>query len=202
MSCLRHSTRTRYAVASDGQNAAGLVERRGSGGALLKDFYSLFLMTRRRHGVPPAPFRWFHNLAQELGKALEVRVAYKENMPVASIITLRFKNTVYYKYGCSDAKFNAFGATPWLFWQAIQAGKLNGATQFDFGRTELDNPGLLAFKNHWVGHPRRLVYWQYPPSPLQSLAKGWKWRFAKSAFSILPSRLQAIGGNLLYRHIG
>jgi hypothetical protein len=181
---------------------AGLVERRGSGGALLKDFYTLFLMTRRRHKVPPAPFRWFHNLAQALGEALEVRVAYKENMPVASIITLRFKNTIYYKYGCSDAKFNALGAIPWLFWQAIQTGKLNGATQFDFGRTELDNAGLLIFKNHWVGHPRRFVYWQYPPSPLQSLVKGWKGRLAKSAFSILPARLQTIGGNLLYRHIG
>jgi len=180
----------------------GLIEKCGRTSQLLHDFYKLFVITRRRHGIPPTPFRWFQTLAQELREALDIRVAYKDEEPVASIITLRFKKTVYYKYGASDTQFNAYGATPWLFWQAIQAGKSSGATQFDFGRTELGNSGLLAFKNHWVACPTRLVYWQYPASSRGALTNGWKWRAAKRLFSALPSRLQVVGGDLIYRHIG
>src|SRR5271157_227408 len=37
---------------------------------------------------------------------------------------------------------------PLLFWKAIQEGKERGAREFDLGRSEIDNPGLVAFKNH------------------------------------------------------
>ncbi len=77
-------------------------------------------------------------------------MAYKDEIPIAAILTLRFRKTGYFKYGCSDARFNKFGATPWLLWRAIAAAKSNGALAFDMGRTEEHNAGLLAFKNHWV----------------------------------------------------
>ena len=71
-------------------------------------------------------------------------------MPIAAILSLQFRGRRLYKYGCSDARFNKFGAMPWLLWSAIVTGKSNGANEFDMGRTQEDNSGLLAFKNHWV----------------------------------------------------
>jgi len=181
---------------------AGLSEKCGRTEALLEKFYRLFVLTRKRQGVPPTPYRWFCKLVEELGKSLEIRVAYKGDLPTAAILTLRFRDVVYYKYGCSDGQFNAYGATPWLFWQAITSAKSSGAAQFDFGRTELSNPGLLAFKNHWVAQPRRIAYWQYPSPSRYDLTEGWKQKFAKSFFSVMPSRLNVVMGNLLYRHFG
>jgi hypothetical protein len=181
---------------------AGLVEKCGRSVDLLEDFYRLFVMTRGRQHVPPSPRAWFRNLIDCLGAALEIRVAYKQETPVAAILTLQFKDVVYYKYGCSDSFFNKLGATPWLFWRAITSAKSRDANEFDLGRTEQDNPGLLEFKNHWVPQPERLTYWRYPNAPPIAAAGDWKWKLAKSAFSLMPNRCLTLAGKLLYRHIG
>jgi hypothetical protein len=181
---------------------AGLVEKCGRSDDLLKKFYSLFVITRGRHRLPPIPFAWFQNLIQCQGKALEIRVAYKDEIPIAAILTLRFRDVLYYKYGCSDARFNKYGATPWLFWKAIAAGKSNGAMEFDMGRTEEHNAGLLAFKNHWVSQPEPLIYWRFPQKSSTDLADSWKLTLAKHMFSYMPHRILTIVGKLIYRHIG
>lgn len=181
---------------------ADLVEKCGRSGNLLNDFYTLFVTTRGRHSLPPIPYAWFRNLIQCLDNALEIRVAYKGEVPVAAILTLRFRDTVYYKYGCSDARFNNYGAIPWLLWRAIVAGKSNGAMELDMGRTEEDNPGLLAFKNHWVPQPRGLVYWKFPYTSFMDSPDNRKVKLAKYVFSCMPNRLLTLTGRLIYRHIG
>jgi hypothetical protein len=181
---------------------AGLVEKCGRSEDLLKEFYALFVMTRRRHHLPPIPYAWFQNLIHSHDNALEIRMAYKDNIPIAAILTLQFRNTVYYKYGCSDKRFNKFGATPWLLWNAIAAAKSKGANEFDMGRTQEDNAGLLAFKNHWVNQPERLVYWKFPDSSALHSFDRWKLNMAKRIFSYMPDKLLTISGRLIYRHIG
>jgi len=181
---------------------AGLVERCGASQNLLKDFYGLFVMTRRRHRVPPIPLSWFSNLIRFQGEALEIRVAYYDERPIAAILTLRFRHMIFYKYGCSDVRFNKFGAIPWLLWRAIEEGKSKGARKLDLGRTEEENTGLLEFKNHWAPQPSRLIYWGFPESAGLHSAHGWKLKIAKCIFSFLPDKLLTVTGNLIYRHIG
>jgi Acetyltransferase (GNAT) domain len=181
---------------------AGLKEKCGRSDGLLRDFYALFVITRRRHHLPPIPYAWFKNLIQCQDNALEIRVAYKDDTAIAAILTLRFRSVVYYKYGCSDTRFNRFGAMPWLLWRAIETGKSNGASQFDMGRTQEDNAGLLAFKNHWVPQPERLVYLKFPQSSAMCSTDRWKLHMAKRIFSHMPDRLLTITGKLIYRHIG
>src|SRR5882762_3451087 len=41
---------------------AGLAEKCGRSDDLLKEFYTLFVMTRGRHHLPPIPHAWFRNL--------------------------------------------------------------------------------------------------------------------------------------------
>lgn len=181
---------------------AGLVLKCGQSDNLLRDFYTLFVKTRRRHRLPPSPYRWFRNLIRYTGEAAELRVAYQANAPVAAILTLRCKEIVYYKYGCSDAEFNRFGAMPWLLWRAIASAKSSGAIQFDMGRTEEHNSSLLAFKNHWVPQPQLLVYWRFPEIASVDSPTGWKLELAKRMFSLMPGRLRMIAGNVIYRHLG
>ena len=111
----------------------GLICETGRSEALLDAFWNLLLMTRRRHRVPPQPKRWFRNLIDCFGDALQIRVAYKDRQPVASILTLRHKDTLVYKYGCSDERFNNLGGTQLLFWRAIQEAKRDGLRVFDLG---------------------------------------------------------------------
>ena len=181
---------------------AGLAEKCGHSDELLKDFYDLLVLTRGRHHLPPPPYAWFQNLVNFQGNSLEIRLAYKDEKPIAAILTLRFKTTSYFKYGCSDARFNKFGATPWLLWKAIAAAKSQGALAFDMGRTQDDNAGLIAFKNNWAPGNRQLNYWRSSAGSSSEITEGWKLEMAKRIFSHLPNGLLVMSGKLMYRHIG
>jgi Acetyltransferase (GNAT) domain len=181
---------------------AGLTESCGTSEKLLKAFYALFVTTRGRHQVPPMPYLWFQNLIKSQGEALEIRVAYRDETPIAGILTLRFRDVLYYKYGCSDLRFNNLGAMPWLLWRAISNAKGCGANAFDMGRTETDNAGLLTFKNHWVPQPNHLIYWRYPHASSFDSIDSWELKFAKKLFSRMPFSLLTFAGRLIYRHIG
>jgi hypothetical protein len=180
----------------------GIEEQYGNSEEIQEAFYRLFILTRSRHQLPPIPRIWFRNLAKCLGNALEIRTAVHKGKTVAAILTLRFKDTVYYKYGCSEAQLNRLGATPWLLWKSMEGAKSTGATAFDLGRTEQSNAGLVRFKNQWVPNPCVLTYWNFPGDETNHASAGWKLRFAKRFFSLMPDRLLTVAGNLIYRHIG
>lgn len=181
---------------------ANLTEKQGRSVDLLDDFYALFLLTRSRHRLPATPYAWFRNLLDDPRNGIEFRVAYRYATPISAILTFQFRDTVVYKNGCSDEKFNQFGAAPWLLWHAIAAAKSQGFSNFDFGRTEENNQGLLAFKNHWVSRPLSLTYWRFPTGSVGNSQSDWKFRLAQKVFSRMPISVLRIAGNLMYRHIG
>ena len=174
----------------------------GRSESLILQLYSLLQLTRSRHHVPPQPFEWFRNLVTSVGGDLCIRVASKAGRPVAGILTMSHGKKMIYKYGGSDAQFNNLGGMPMLFWKAIQEGKQAGVEALDLGRSDSDNSGLIAFKEHWSAEPVPLSYWRYPETATSTLTEGWKVRYAKQLFTRLPRGVASVAGNLLYRHIG
>lgn len=182
----------------------GLKIEIGRTAKLLDDFFRLMLITRRRHGIPPQPVAWFRNVLECLGEQASIRVAYKGEIPVAGIFTLSRKKTMVYKYGCSDGAFNSMGGTPYLFWDAMQEAKKQGIEEFDFGRSEIENEGLVNFKDHWGSTRTNLHYYRYPfaPSVEAPQSKGWKMKFAERICGRLPDACLTMAGKLFYRHVG
>jgi hypothetical protein len=174
----------------------------GRSEALLRTFYELLLMTCRRRRLPPQPIDWFRHVLSCLGDGVKVHVASKDGRPVASILTLAFKRTLVYKYGCSDARLNALGGMQLLFWKAIQAAKRDGLDEFDLGRSEPDARGLVTFKDRW-GTARSLInYFRCPAAPRLGASTAWSTQIAKSVFGRMPGSLLATAGKMLYRHVG
>lgn len=180
----------------------GVSYQYGRSDDLLQKYCRLALLTRRRHQVPPQPLEWYRNLLACMGDAIEIHVASKGDVPVASIITLRFRDTLVYKYGCSDAAWNHLGATPLLFWKAIERAKAGGASEFDLGRSDLDNQGLITFKARWASQSTDLTYWRSPGHSGVTGGDGKLRKFAKSLFSCMPDSLLKITGKLIYPHVG
>jgi hypothetical protein len=178
-----------------------LMYEEGNSEAQLLDFYRLMTMTRRRHGLPPQPLRWFRALIAAFGLNLKIRIARKDGAAVASIITLSHRQTMVYKYGCSDASANKYGGTPMLFWQTIQEAKRNGQNELDMGRSDLDDPGLSVFKEHWGSIPAPLTYWRYPAKESRT-KPAWQKSLANRVVSASPDRVLQLAGNVLYRHMG
>jgi len=184
----------------------GLTHQEGRSDSLLETFYNLLLPTRRRHQVPPQPRRWFENLVECFGEALTIRVAYQGPRPTAAILTLRHKDKLFYKYGCSDERFHNLGGMHLLFWRAIQQAKQDGMSVLDFGRSDIQSTGLITFKERW-GCTRSIVnYWRLTPLHNQKCAYStktdWKELLAKRVVSHLPDRILESLGNALYRHVG
>jgi CelD/BcsL family acetyltransferase involved in cellulose biosynthesis len=174
----------------------------GTSETLLHEFYRLMVMTRRRHRLPPQPLRWFRGLIASFGDALKIRVAYKDGRPIASILTLAHNKTLVYKYGCSDAAYNKFGATSFLFWQTIQEARAQGFETLELGRSDTGNAGLIAFKERWGASESRISYWTYPQSSHSPETSGWKFRLAQRLVPAFPDFALELAGKLFYRHIG
>ncbi len=184
-------------------NRENLTVSEGRSEDLLQMFYALMMLTRRRHELPPQPISWFRNVLEFMGENALIRVAMKGEIPVASIFTLTHNRIAIYKYGCSDAAHHNLGGMPFLFWRAIQDAKASGAEEFDFGRSDNDNPGLISFKSHLGGQPSELIYYRYPRPriPTERQVKV-RMKLARKVFPLLPNRLLSAAGAILYRHIG
>ena len=180
----------------------GLSYEAGRSESLLSSFYRLLRLTRRRHGLPPQPLAWFSNLAACLGDGLTIHVASKDGVAIAAILTLTFKKTVVYKYGGSDAEHHALGGMPFLFWRAIQHAQAEGVEELDLGRSDLDQPGLIAFKDHLGATRSTLTYYRRPERRAGPARDGLLSRAARWVVGHLPDAALDLTGRLLYRHLG
>jgi lipid II:glycine glycyltransferase (peptidoglycan interpeptide bridge formation enzyme) len=141
------------------------------------------------------------------GETLKLRVAIKDKIPIAAILTLRYKDTLVYKYGCSEAQFHYLGGMHLLFWRSILEAKQDGLNAFDLGRSDWEDKGLITFKDRWGAKRSEIAYLRLLGS---KQAKGayriagadWKTRVAETVFPCLPDGVLCAVGNLIYRHIG
>ena len=195
-----HPSSTQRAIRRAGRE--GVTYAAGRSDADLAEFFRLLRLTRRRHGLPPQPFAWFRHLVDSLGGAVTLHLARHRGVAIAAVMTLTFKSTVVYKYGGSDHAFHPLGGMPFVFWQAIQAAIADGADVMDLGRSDLDQPGLIAFKDHLGAARSELTYSGWPEprgaaSPARTLS-----RAVRKLVPLLPDTVLDWTGRLLYRHLG
>jgi CelD/BcsL family acetyltransferase involved in cellulose biosynthesis len=169
---------------------------------LIDDFYELLLITRRRHQLPPQPRRWFSNLVECMGDKVELKLATKNETPIAAILTLRHGSSVIYKYGCSDHRFHHLGGMPFLFWRLIQESKEAGMERIDFGRTDIDNGGLSTFKDRFGAHRRSLTYYRYSTVRPARKKSGQSTKLFRKLVSLMPDAVLRSAGSILYKHMG
>jgi CelD/BcsL family acetyltransferase involved in cellulose biosynthesis len=174
----------------------------GRSDVLLAKFYDLLLLTRRRHGLPPQPMAWFRNLIACLGDKVTIHVVSKDCRPIASILTLRHKHALVYKYGCSDLKFSYLGGTQLLFWRAIQGAKEDQLSEFDLGRSDRENSGLVTFKDRWGAARSTLTYWRFPSQKFQMVSMAAQAPLVKQLLSCVPDPLLVAAGRVFYKYIG
>ncbi len=174
----------------------------GDNDLLLDEFYSLLTMTRRRHRLVPQPRKWFRNLIGCMGNKVQIRLARKEGVAVAAILTLMHRSLIVYKYGCSDARYHHLGGMPFLFWKLIEESKAAGAQEIDFGRSDPDNKGLIVFKDRFGTRKSMHTYMVYSPACEKGKSRWWSQDLARRIVPLLPDRVLPLAGRIMYRHVG
>jgi hypothetical protein len=170
-----------------------------------EQFYRLNCLTRKGHGLPPQPFRFFLEIQKNAltGGHGMIALAHHQRNPVAGAVFFHFGTRAVYKYGASDRLRQHLRANNLVMWEAIKWYANKGFQQLSFGRTEPENEGLLQFKNGWGASEEKLLYCRYDLGRSaflrdQPMVKGWH----NKMFAALPLSLLRLAGRLLYRHVG
>jgi CelD/BcsL family acetyltransferase involved in cellulose biosynthesis len=180
----------------------GLRAERRTDAEALDAFYSLHLRTRRKLGVPTQPKRFIRRFGELFDAGLGfVELVLDDGRPIAAAVFLTYNGTVTYKYGASDAR--ALGKRPnnLLFSELIHWACESGFHTLDFGRTDIDNEGLRAFKRSWGADEVELSYTYFAdrePSAEPQLRD----RMMTAAIKHSPPGVSRLVGEALYRHFG
>src|SRR5205814_251130 len=129
----------------------------------VRDFYSLLCATRRRHGLPPQPYRFFQNIHQFIlskGAGFVVLARY-DRVPIAGAVFFQWGKTGLFKFGASLEEYQRFRANNRVMWEAIRWFLRQGFERLHFGRTSLDNDGLRRFKCGWNADESLIEYVRY-----------------------------------------
>ncbi len=177
------------------------------GGSLeeVKEFYQLHLMTRKKHGLPPPPFKFF-KLLQEYVMANgngTLFIARYNGRAIAGALCLNFGMKAIYKYAASDPRNQYLMPNHLIVWKAIEWYCQRHYNSFSFGRTDIDHKGLAWFKSGWGAKRQTAHYYRY--SFINEVFFEKKIHLEKlynQIFNKLPVPLLNMIGSFLYRHVG
>jgi CelD/BcsL family acetyltransferase involved in cellulose biosynthesis len=175
----------------------------GASAECLDTFYRLHLLTRRRHGNPIQPLKFFKLLGkrimeQGLGFVL---LAYKDSVCLAGGAFLQWNNVLTYKYSASSGTDLQLRPNDLLLWTAIRWGCENGYTLLDMGRTDLKDNGLRQFKNRWGATETPLAYSTFSDRPTRPTS-GRLTQVMETVIRNSPLWVCQAMGELLYKHVG
>jgi CelD/BcsL family acetyltransferase involved in cellulose biosynthesis len=157
-----HSS-ARRAVRKAGKE--GLSVRASSSMEDMRAFYRLMVMTRRKHGLLPQPWRFFAAIQRHMIDAGRGRLllAEHEGKTIAGDLLLQFRDQMTYKFNASDPRYLHLRPNNILLWEAIRTSASSGCTSLDLGRCDEDNDGLRRFKLLWGSEEKTLRYFSFRP---------------------------------------
>jgi CelD/BcsL family acetyltransferase involved in cellulose biosynthesis len=170
----------------------------------IRDFFRLHLQTRRRHGVPPQPFRFFRNIHRQMiepGNGFVVVVKANGRAIAAAVFFLLGERAVY-KFAASDDGYQSFRGNNIAIWEGIRFLITKGCKVLDFGRTDIDDAGLRRFKMSWSPTEDYVCHFRVGASGVANrngAASPARWQ--QMMIRNLPPALNRLAGALAYPHL-
>lgn len=160
----------RRAVRRSRRDRVEVAEAESSGE--LRAFYELHLRIRKhKYRLLAQPYRFFENLWREFiapgrGALLLARI---DDKIAAGVLFLEWKDTLYYKFNASDARFSGSRPNDALMWAGIEHARRRGARLLDLGLTDQDQDGLIRYKRKYASEEKPIVFLSRtpdtPPAP-------------------------------------
>jgi hypothetical protein len=170
----------------------------------MRAYYKLHAVTRRRHGLPPQPWRFFRNIHRNLvakGQGF-VAAAEHEGKTIAGAVFLHTRKHAVYKFSASDYSFQLMRPANLVMSSAIHHLAEIGCERLHFGRTSEDNDGLRRFKRAWGAEEKRIAYYRYDLRRDQWASAPDRVAGPHNAFfRRMPTTINRAFGALLYPHL-
>lgn len=169
----------------------------------LVEFCRLNVLTRRRHGLPPQPPRFFEKVFEHVlstGHGMVVSARH-DGRTIASSIYFQFGKKALFKYGASELDRFAVRPNNLIMWEAVRWYRAHGFEKLSLGRTDLDAAGLLRYKRAWGAEERRLRYYRYEFRKGGFLTHKQRRSPYRGLIANLPSGILRTVGRIAYRHM-
>lgn len=134
--------------------AAGLVSRVDSG---IDSFFPIYAASVRNLGTPVFPRRYFAALLSTFGLRCQITTILHAGVPVSSVMSFLYKNTVMPYYGGGLPAARDVKAYDFMYWEVMRMACEAGVTAFYYGRSKVDS-GSYSFKKNWGFEPTPLHY--------------------------------------------
>jgi len=189
-------------------DAAGVTVRVASTREDLRTFFQLHLQVRKyKYGLLAQPLQFFEHIwsefmEQERGFLL---LASLDGKAVGGILFLEWQDTLYYKFNASDISTLPARPNDRLIWEGIQMGKSRGMRLLDFGLSDLEQEGLVRYKQKYATEEKVITQLRHTPPGGPSDADREGRRMLRDLTAVLvhedvPDEITAKSGDLLYRY--
>ncbi len=169
----------------------------------LRCFYNLQLLTRRKHGLPAQPWKFFEGLGRNvLEKGLGfVLLAFLKDECLAGQVVLHWGDVLTLKYAASSDLYQKEVKPNYLLvWEVIRWGCAQGYKILDVGRSDIEQSGLREYKNRWGYDEEALDYSFIGCEPPQKRTEGVIGKVFSGVIQRSPLWLCKAAGDLLYAH--
>lgn len=172
----------------------------------MEEYYRLHCITRKGHGIPPQPLRFFRKIQEHVlqkGMGFIALSLYRGRI-VAGAVYFHHGKRAIYKYGASTREGKDTRANNLVMWEAIRWYQKNGYKEFCLGRTEPDNEGLKEYKSGYGSREYPIPYYKYAIADGQvvRMGSGDGMRRFQNYYRQVPIPVSRVIGSFLYRHIG
>ncbi|MGH4010845.1 MAG: GNAT family N-acetyltransferase [Pseudonocardiaceae bacterium] len=126
----------------------------------VRRFHGLHVLLRKRkYRLLAQPCELFDHIWEAFspGDAIVTMLAYAGEELIAGAVFLTWGDVLYYKFGASHHEHLALRPNDAIFWAGIRWGVERGARLVDWGLSDLDQPGLIAYKRKWASEQRTIV---------------------------------------------
>jgi hypothetical protein len=136
----------------------------------VQTFHSLHVdLRKKKYGLLAQPLRFFERIWSEFtgdGGCVTLLARAGDECSggdslggevIAAAMFLEWDGVLYYKFGASAGEHLRLRPNDAVYWAAIQRAAARQLTSVDWGISDLDQPGLVAFKRKWASTERRVL---------------------------------------------
>jgi hypothetical protein len=186
---------------------SGVKVRYGTSGEDVERFYVLHERTRRyKYGLLAQPLLLFHHILEEFSGACFIGLAELDGLAIGGALYLQWNDVLYYKFGASMVEHLKFRPNEPLATGALELASERGLRAFDWGVSDLQQPGLVSFKRKFGPVESRVEVFSYIPPDTKVEPKALEFVTALSSLTKVltaanvPDDVYRSAGELLYRY--
>ncbi|MCC2975607.1 FemAB family PEP-CTERM system-associated protein [Sphingomonas sp. PL-96] len=171
----------------------------------LAEHFAVYGESVRNLGTPVFPRALFRTVLDAFGpEGADILTVRHAGKPVASVLSLYWRGTVYPYWGGGTRAARALRANDAMYFALMRHARERGCTRFDFGRSKAGT-GPAAFKKNWGFTPEPLGYATWTrdgAAPRDASPLNPKYRLKIAAWQRLPLGIANRLGPWIARGLG